>query len=166
MSEASGMMRSVGTKQLVVHASTSGDELDAVERRDDTRPWDYADQARGTSPKLLGTIGLLRLAEDLALHGYRLAEIDVRDSTYDPLADEAEYILQNQLKEALTSGDSVRRARDLLLAHDSVLVSITVRGQRSGHELIVNRDGELRFRMGLEFDEFRNDLSRALGYSE
>ena len=155
----------VGAKQLVVHAGTSGDELDAVERRLDTRPWDYEDQEHGTSPKLLGTTGLLRLADDLTLHGYRLAEVDIRDSAYEPLPDDASFALQTQLKQILKGDDSIRRAGELLLAYDSVLVSITVRGQKSGHELIINRDGELRFRVGLDFDEFRDDLSRALGYS-
>lgn len=159
------MMPYVSTKQLVVQPGPSGAELlDAVDQRVDARPWDYEDKENGTRPKILGTRGLLELAHELAQHGYRISELDLRDSNFEPLPSELEEGLEASLKNIVKLHGSLESADLVILENDAVVVSITARIPHSAEELQVNRDGEIRYRRDESFKRFREDLERALGY--
>lgn len=157
-------MTGMAAKQLVVQAhGLSGDSLDAVDRRAHTRPWDYADPSIGRKPAVLGTAGLLRLAAALVSTGYRIAEVDIRDSEFSELSEDIDQEFSSLLRRLLNERDD-RASQRLLLDHELVLVGVTVRMPKSKKEFSVNRDGELRVLREGTLPEVVGDLGLAFGF--
>lgn len=159
------MMAGVAAVQLVVQSRADGAELlDAVDQRANARPWDYADSKLGRQPAILGTKGVLKLAFELSNAGYRIIEVDVRDSSYEPLTPDLDEAVESMVKSEIKRGSEFDVPNTFILQNDLVLISITVRLPGTNHELTVNRDGLVKFRPDTSFGEVRSNLERALGY--
>ena len=59
-----------------------GADVEAVDNPGNVRPVDFEDAASGVRIPHLGSQDLLRLASALTTSGYRLREIDIRDSSF------------------------------------------------------------------------------------
>jgi hypothetical protein len=129
--------------QLVVRDHADGThEVRALQRPPQVDPVTFENPAEGIHVPRLGTRSLLMLAVALAGHGYKLVDLDVRDSRMNLLPPDTEFEVTETAKARVRDGD-VASAESALrgVRGGAYVVRIVLRAARGPLTFEIARDG-------------------------
>ena len=156
------MIGTMSPQQLVLRdRSDGGMDLEAVDNPANMRPINFEEPDKGVHIPHLGSQDLLRLASALSSEGYRVQDIDLRDSFFQEVDEDEEVeALENEAIGLLRQGKDAEASSLFRKSQKRLfIVGVELREPKGPRRVKIARDGVLFIR---SVSSVRTDLSQLI----